>query len=450
MKTLSIVIPVRNEAGIIREQLQRLQGLRAAGHELIVVDGGSSDGTVALCQGLADRCEASQAGRSKQMNAGAALSSGEMLLFLHADTELPADAAEQLSNAIETQARRWGWFDTRLSGSRPAFRLVAGLMNLRARLTSVCTGDQALFVERALFQELGGFPDIPLMEDIALSKSLRATGRPAKPSVTVTTSSRRWEEKGLLATIGLMWWLRLLYFVGVKPARLLQLYYPQYPQYPQSEPAMAFPRARIAVFAREPRLGQVKSRLAETSGEAAALAVYRAMLRRVGVLLRKARLADWDLWVTSNPSHKDFLSICNTKNIYHQAGQDLGARMDDAIVQTLGREATDAVLVIGTDCPALTQDYLGVALAALDQGVEVVLGPAEDGGYVLIGARQPIPALFRDMPWGSDQVLAETRRRLDQSGLRYRVLETLWDVDRPEDLARLQQLQPPMNWEVEA
>lgn len=446
MKTLSIVIPVRNEAGIIREQLQRLQGLRAAGHELIVVDGGSSDATLALCQGLADRCEASAAGRSRQMNAGAALAGGEMLLFLHADTELPADAAEQLSNAVETQGRRWGWFDTRLSGSRLVFRLVAGLMNRRARLTSVCTGDQALFVDRALFRELGGFPDIPLMEDIALSKSLRSTGRPARPAATVTASSRRWQEKGLVATIVLMWWLRFLYFIGVQPARLLQLYYPQFSQV---EPALEFPRARIAVFAREPRLGQVKSRLAVGSGEAAALAVYRAMLRRVGALLVEARLAEWELWVSSNKSHEDFLSICNAKNIYQQEGQDLGAKMDHAIVQTLGREATDAVLLIGTDCPALTKDYLRGALAALDEGVEVVLGPAEDGGYVLIGARQPIPALFRDMPWGSDQVLAETRRRLEQGGLRYRVLETLWDVDRPEDLARLQQLQPPLNWETE-
>ena len=227
-KTLSIVIPVRNEAGIIRAHLERLQALRAVGHEVIVVDGGSADGTLQMAQGLADSCVTSEAGRSTQMNGGAVQANGEILLFLHADTVLPAHADEQITRALAANNSQWGWFDVKLSKSRPAFRLVAHMMNLRARLTSVCTGDQALFVERELFRRVGGFADIALMEDIAISKVLRRTGRPARPQALVTTSSRRWEQKGLVSTIMLMWKLRLLYFIGVPPSRLALMYYPHH------------------------------------------------------------------------------------------------------------------------------------------------------------------------------------------------------------------------------
>lgn len=213
--------------------------------------------------------------------------------------------------------------------------------------------------------------------------------------------------------------------------------------------ARIHPRGRIVVFAREPRLGQVKSRLAKTLGEAAALAIYEAMLLRVGKLLQHAGLAPWDLWVTSNPSHKTFITLCNKKNIYLQEGADLGARMDFALRQSLAREDSDAVILIGTDCPALSADYLDGALAALESGSDVVLGPAEDGGYVLIGARQPIPGLFEAMPWGSEQVLPRTLERLADSGLSYQLLETLWDVDYPDDIPRLKSLSPPLHWELE-
>lgn len=227
-QTLSIVVPVRNEAKIIRGQLERLQSLRAAGHELIVVDGGSTDGTLQMAQGLADGYLSSEPGRSGQMNLGAAEATGDILLFLHADTELPAQAAEQVIAALAGQNRRWGWFDVQLSSSRLALTIVARMMNLRSRLTRVCTGDQALFVEKELFIEVGGFADIALMEDIAISKVLRRTGRPAHPQALATTSSRRWEQKGLVSTILLMWKLRLLYFVGVAPSRLALMYYPRH------------------------------------------------------------------------------------------------------------------------------------------------------------------------------------------------------------------------------
>ena len=219
---------MRNEAGLIREQLQRLQCYRANGHEVIVIDGGSVDATVQQTEGLVDRCEISAAGRSNQMNQGAASAKGDVILFLHADTELPFEADERICEALSAHGSRWGWFDVKLSKPRLAFRMVASMMNLRARLTSVATGDQALFVERELFQEIGGFPQLALMEDIAISKVLRRVSRPASPAGLVTTSSRRWEENGLISTILLMWKLRFLYFIGVKPQRLREMYYPSH------------------------------------------------------------------------------------------------------------------------------------------------------------------------------------------------------------------------------
>lgn len=212
---------------------------------------------------------------------------------------------------------------------------------------------------------------------------------------------------------------------------------------------IAHPRSRIVVFAREPLLGKVKSRLAIEIGAQEALAVYQAMLARLGRLLNHAQLAAWDLWVTSNCSHKDFVSICNNSNIYLQSGQDLGARMDGAIRQTLLEEDVESIILIGTDCPALTERYLDQALLALESGVDVVLGPAEDGGYVLVGMRRPTAVIFEDIPWGTNQVMHRTLETLKAQELTYRLLDTLWDVDRPEDLVRLQQLAPPLAWKLD-
>jgi rSAM/selenodomain-associated transferase 1 len=170
------------------------------------------------------------------------------------------------------------------------------------------------------------------------------------------------------------------------------------------------------------------------------------MLARLGALLNRAKIAEWGLWVTSNSSHENFTSICNKGNIYLQDGVDLGARMDGAIRHTLLDRNVESVILVGTDCPALTTSYLDQALLALESGVDVVLGPAEDGGYVLVGMRRPIGAVFEGIPWGSDQVMRRTLEALKAHELSYRLLDTLWDVDRPEDLARLQLLDPPLNW----
>lgn len=222
---VSIIIPVLNEASRIGGTLAALMPLRLrGGHEVIVVDGGSDDGTAELAKNGSDRVIHSEPGRASQMNAGAAEASGHILVFLHADTRLPQDALDQLT-AFSRSHWDWGRFDVRLSGNRPLFRLIGFMINLRSRLTGICTGDQAQFVRRALFEKLGGFPKIPLMEDVALSKRLKRHSRPCCIRSPVTTDSRRWEKHGPWRTIWLMWRLRWDYWRGVTPDVLVRRYY---------------------------------------------------------------------------------------------------------------------------------------------------------------------------------------------------------------------------------
>lgn len=216
--TLSIVVPVLNEAAGIEATLRALAPLRSRGAEVIVSDGGSRDATVALARPLADRVLAAPAGRARQMNAGAAAARADVLLFLHADTQLPDGADHLVRRALVAAA--WGRFDVRISGRPFMLRVVAALMNLRSRWTGIATGDQAIFVTRVGFERVGGFPDQPLMEDVEISRRLRAIGRPACLSERVTTSGRRWETRGVWRTIFLMWRLRWRYWRGA-PAHLL-------------------------------------------------------------------------------------------------------------------------------------------------------------------------------------------------------------------------------------
>jgi rSAM/selenodomain-associated transferase 2 len=224
---ISIIIPVLNEAQSLPETLARLAPLRTGGHEVIVVDGGSSDGTPTLAAPHADRVVASSAGRGRQMNAGAANARGDILLFLHADTVLPEDAENLVMEALNGGRHFWGRFDVRLSGDHPLLRLVAFMMNLRSRLSGIATGDQAVFVRRETFEIVGGFPDIALMEDIVISRRLLTLGSPVCLRRQVVTSSRRWQRHGIIRTIVTMWALRLAFALGVPPARLARIYGPR-------------------------------------------------------------------------------------------------------------------------------------------------------------------------------------------------------------------------------
>lgn len=218
----SIIIPTLNEGQTIVPCLSALQPLRNRS-EILLADGGSSDNTPALAAPLADRLVASATGRGRQMNAGARQATGDVLVFLHADTRLPANALHFMEQEIGAGAQ-WGRFDIQLNGNHFMLKVIAAMMNWRSRLTGIATGDQTIFVTRRAFASVGGYPEIALMEDIALSKALRQIGPPACLKAKVASSGRRWERFGVVNTILLMWSLRLRYFFGADPGLLAELY----------------------------------------------------------------------------------------------------------------------------------------------------------------------------------------------------------------------------------
>jgi rSAM/selenodomain-associated transferase 2 len=224
VSALSIIIPTLNEADGIVDALNALAQVRADGAEVIVADGGSQDRTAELARPRCDKFIETPRGRGAQMNAGAEVASGGIFVFLHADTRLPEEAGRLVTEGLAASKRAWGRFDVKIAGRSALLPVVAGLMNWRSRLTGIATGDQAIFVARPVFAQVSGFPDIALMEDIILSRRLRQISAPLCLSARVVTSGRRWDERGPLRTIWLMWRLRTAHFLGADPNTLARAY----------------------------------------------------------------------------------------------------------------------------------------------------------------------------------------------------------------------------------
>lgn len=222
---VSIIIPVLNEVSTVGPLLDSLQPLRQAGHEILVVDGGSTDGTVERVRDRVDRVLQTTPGRAMQMNLGAENATGEIFWFLHADSHLLQPAQVYAEQITRNGDDAWGWFPVSLSSPRGIFRLIGFMMNLRARISSIATGDQGIYVSRKRYVQTGGFQPVPIMEDIRLSSALKKVCKPSRAKPALQTSSRRWERNGVFRTIFLMWYLRLAHFLGVRPDVLARKYH---------------------------------------------------------------------------------------------------------------------------------------------------------------------------------------------------------------------------------
>jgi len=431
-RALRIVVPVFNEGGTLATRLKALAPLRARGAELVVVDGGSTDDTWAIASALADQLLLGPRGRASQMNAGAKDATADALLFLHADTQLPEGADLRIVHALRA-GKHWGRFDVLIDGTPAALRIVARLMNLRSRLTGIATGDQAIFVRRSVFESLGGFTDLPLMEDVELSTRLRRHSAPACIQTPVITSGRRWEQHGVWTTIALMWWLRAACFFGASTVALARWY----GYAPRPEAAAA----TIAILARAPSPGQAKTRLIPALGAQGAARAQRRFTRNTLCLAASADTGPVTLWCAPDADQLFFRALHRAGGValQSQCDGDLGARMQHACAHHFASRLDQPLLLIGTDCAVLAPGHLQAVARALKQH-EVVVVPAEDGGYVLIGMRRLIPEVFERIDWSTPQVMTQTRERLTQAGVEWLEMPTLWDVDEPADWLRLQAL----------
>lgn len=225
MNSFSIIIPTLNECSFFTKQQRVLTTLLKEGHEIIVVDGGSDDGTLGLAEKIGCKCISTKASRGHQQHVGANTSSHHTLIFLHADTQLPSNAINDIRTSLDSSNSNWGRFNVEFTSNRCIFKVIAWFMNKRSCITGIVTGDHTLFVNRQLYFKCGGFSDTGIMEDIDLSKRLKKYSRPICINNNVITSSRKWEHQGVIKTILIMWSLRLQYYFGASEESLIKQYY---------------------------------------------------------------------------------------------------------------------------------------------------------------------------------------------------------------------------------
>ncbi len=426
---VSVIIPVLNEHDALIKLLPWLMAQNSNDQlELIVCDGGSSDLTCPYVNALQNKCSfvylvQSDLGRAKQMNAGAQRAKHERLLFLHADTQLPLNWFDLIAD------KSWGRFDVRLSGSHFMLRAIETMMNWRSCITQVATGDQAIYVQKNVFDKIGGFPNLPIMEDIALSKLLRLQHTMACIKTPLVTSSRRWEKNGVFKTIGLMWRLRLAYFCGVSPQTLAKQYYPHY----------GFKRLKsiVQVFTKLPILGYVKTRLIPHVGEQSATDIHRYLLKHTLKVVKDSKLES-ELWVAQEKQHSllkndEFLNY----ETIEQQGNDLGGRMGLALQK--GLKSYVKVILIGTDCLDLSTQQIQNSIKKLDD-VDVVLTPVEDGGFISIACRVFDAQLFDNVAWGTASALADVLVNIKRLSLSHHLLEPVRDIDTYDDVIKYPEL----------
>jgi rSAM/selenodomain-associated transferase 2/rSAM/selenodomain-associated transferase 1 len=417
---ISVIIPTFNEAPHLERLLPNLVSSTAA-LELIVADGGSTDRSrefVASCNDVI--WVSTEKGRATQMNAGAEAASGKVLFFLHADCQPLQGWSTAIESAITEPAFGVGAFRFALdeAGVRP--RIVEWGVRFRSEWLGLPYGDQGLFLAAEAFRNAGGFPDVPIMEDVLLVQRMKRTGTLTVLRLPLKTSARRWRRNGYARQT----WMNVsTYFqfrLGVPVEKLAARY--------------ASAARAVIVFCKYPVAGHVKTRLAESIGGEEAIRVYRRMVRHTLRVTRGMRSRAQVLLFFSPPEAMDSMRewLGRSHRYVPQSDGDLGDRMSQAF-EYANRHGHGRTLIVGTDCPGLLPSHLDQAFAAL-QNHDVVIGPTEDGGYFLIGSSRPHPALFRDIAWSTGSVCRQTLKIAESESLRVAKLDTLRDVDTIEDL----------------
>ncbi len=426
---IGIVIPALDEAASLPALLADLARLDLRRY-LLVVDGGSLDHTVRVARAGGAQVLRSRRGRARQMNAGAVFLATPWLLFLHADSRLGGDALAAIAGHVRANKDRAGYFGLAFDHPHRFYRMLEWGQRRRERRLGLIYGDQGLLIPRDLFFAAGAFPDEPLMEDVLLNRRLLRESRLYPLPATIRTSARRYEDEGRIRALVRNVRLISRLLAGADPVSLAAAYPSR--RVPRRPPASRRADARLLVFARAPRPGAVKTRLARTLGDGRAAEIYRRMGRLVvdRVAPAPARLAVCHSPDDAGEEVREWLGSPPAE-YWPQGSGDLGGRMSRMFDRAF--EGSERVVVIGTDAPAVGAETIRRALEALDSA-DVVLGPASDGGYYLIGLRRPRPGLFTDINWGTGSVLEETIARAWSLRLDVTCLEVESDIDTAADL----------------
>jgi len=424
--TLSIVIPTLDEAEHLPDLLRDLKELAAGVEtEIVVVDGGSTDGTPQIAEAAGARVVATSSGRGRQLRRGADVATGDWLLFLHADSRLGVAASDEIIRFVTSGGTDdFAHLRFALDGTRAFHRMIEVGQRVRERVFRLVYGDQGLLVTQALYQRVGGHPEWPVMEDVGVVDRLRRVGQRHVLDAALVTSARRYDTEG-----GVRAWLRnasliTLFRLGVAPERLSRWY----------RPRRTGPRHTVVVFAKAPTPGRVKTRLAADVGADEATRIYRTLGRGTVDALRGG---PYRLIVYVDPPDSTALAAVRTWlgpediECRPQAPGDLGHRMARAFDECLAE--ADAVCLVGTDIPGIDTSTVARAFSALSRA-GAAFGPATDGGYYLVAMDQPRPGLFDEITWSTGSVLDETLDRARRAGVPVALLDAKADVDTVADV----------------
>lgn len=443
---VGVVIPAIDEEEALPGLLDDLSRL-ALPSRVVVVDGGSSDGTVKAARAGGALVMRSRPGRARQMNAGAAFLDSPWLFFLHADSRLSRDALDAVESHVQRHAAGpdaapAACFGLAIDHPHFFYRLIERGQHLREERLGLTYGDQGLLVHRDDFLRIGPYPDEPIMEDVTLTRRLRNAGKLTRLPAEIASSARRYEEEGRVRAWVRNAWLISQFLAGADPAELAAAYPTRRRRAQGRTPQRTRPsRAVLLVFAKAPRPGNVKTRLARALGPETAAAAYRRMGRLIVDQLTGAPAetvvcfdppdAEDEVRRWLDPARSDSGGPLPERRYVPQGGGDLGARM--ARMFDLAFDGGGPVVIVGTDAPAVDAGSIGRAIDALETA-DVVLGPSSDGGYYLMALREPCPELFRSIPWSTSGVLRKTAERVRRMGLEATYLEVESDIDTVEDL----------------